>query len=71
MFLLQGVMWKHLCNSEKRKSSISNPEGKGEECHREPEDFEFVIFKHEIVIKCFNFLKLGDWLALLNVHRVF
>lgn len=50
---------------------MSNSEGKGEECHRGPEDFEFVIFKHEIVIKCFNFLKLGDWLALLSVHRVF
>lgn len=40
-------------------------------CRREPEDFGFVIFKHERVIKCFNFLKLGDWLALLSVHRVF
>lgn len=57
------MMWKCLCNSEKRKSSIDNSEGK-ELCQKEPEDFRFVVFKHEIVNKCF---KMGDWLALLNV----
>lgn len=62
---------KKICVSEilRSQSSIGNSEG--EVCHREPEDFEFVILKHKIVIKCFDFLKLSDWLALLSVLRHF
>lgn len=56
-------MWQCLCSSEKKKSSIGNSEGK-ELCQREPKGFRFVIFKHEIVNKCF---KMGDRLAILRV----